>query len=65
MLWAFQHSLEPIVDCGVTVGVVSFEFIVSFYEFVTTSFGYGSELSFSTSLLIIELVDIRRSKFLL
>jgi hypothetical protein len=30
MLWAFQHLLEPIVDCGVTARVVSFEYIVSF-----------------------------------
>jgi hypothetical protein len=57
--------LKPITNCDADVGVVFSKFIVSSFEPVTTSYGYGGELSSSTSLLVIELADIRISNFLL
>jgi hypothetical protein len=53
------------VDYGVVAKVVSFEFVVSSFEFVTTFSGYGGELSSSTSLLVIDLVNTITSKSLL
>jgi hypothetical protein len=61
----------------VGVKVMSFEFVfaypwnggrvfsISFFEFVTTSFMCGGELSSSSRLLVMQLVDIKESNFLL
>ncbi len=59
------NSLEFVVDYGVADGVVSFKFVISFFEFVITSFEYGEELSSSTSHLVIDLADTRTSNSLL
>jgi hypothetical protein len=59
------NSLKPIANCGVIVGVVASEFVVSFSEFITTSFRYGGELSYSTVLPVLLLVDAKKSSFLL
>jgi hypothetical protein len=58
-------SLEPNENYGVVVRVVSSKFVVSFFEFIIASFGYGGELSSSILLPIILLVDTKRFNFLL
>jgi hypothetical protein len=59
------NSLEPIVDYGVAIRVESSIFVVSSFEFATTSSEYGGDLSFLTLLLIIKLADTRTSSSLL
>jgi hypothetical protein len=53
------------MECGVIAKMVSFEFIVYFSKFVIVFFGYGGELSPSTSLLVILLTNIKSSNSLL
>ncbi len=44
--------------------MVSFEFVVSYFQSIITSFKYRGELSFSILFLVIQLAD-RKSNFLL